>query len=451
MTKVLVVEDDRSLSRLIQTRLEMQGYQVSTALNAEEALGQFRKEMFDMALVDLRLDGYSGIELMGDFHRVGSAMPILILTAYGTIKSAVEAMEKGACGYITKPFEFGDLIVQIDKCLQKRQRAGKAKASDGLIPQVPDIQQIVCKSEKMKKVLRKAARAARAESTVLIHGESGTGKELIASYLHQGGSRKKGPFVALNCAAIPETLLESELFGHEKGAFTGADSKKAGHLVQAGGGTLFLDEIAEISLNMQVKLLRVLEEKAVYPLGSNNAVPFDARILTATNKKLKDEIKSGNFREDLFFRIHVIVIELPPLRERKEDLLDLAGHFLKIHASQMQKGIHGFSERALQKMLHYEWPGNVRELKNSIESAVAFCDQDRITDDLILPAKEISVKGIPSLKDAKKSFEKKYLVKLIGSTRGNVSQAAKLAGKYRADLYELLKKYRLDPDDFRDK
>jgi two-component system response regulator GlrR len=310
---------------------------------------------------------------------------------------------------------------------------------------------IICNSKKMKKVLQKVARAAETDSVVFVNGESGTGKELVANNLHLTGARKSGPFVALNCAAIPETLLESELFGYVKGAFTGADGKKKGLLVQAQGGTLFLDEIAELSLSMQAKLMRVLEEKTIYPLGSNKPVKFDARIITATNKNLKEEIEKGNFRQDLFYRIYVIVIDLPPLRERKEDLPVLADLFLMNYSSQMHKKITGFSPEASQKLLQYDWPGNVRELKNAIESAVVLTDKNLITEDLILPAKKIKNNHIPSLKDAKKDFEKNYLIELIEHTKGNVSQAAKLAGKYRADLYELLKKYQLDPDDFREK
>lgn len=451
MIKILVVDDDRSLLKLIKMRLETENFKVSTAHSAESALALVRNGIFDVALVDLRLNGWDGIELMTDFHRISPELPIIILTAHGTINNAVEAIKKGAYSYLTKPFEFRDLVNQINNCLEPNAPGGVVKDPNITGRGQHDTNTIVCKSEKMKKVLRKVARAAKTDSVVLIHGESGTGKELIANKLHLAGPRQKGPFVALNCAAIPETLLESELFGYEKGAFTGADGNKKGLLVQAQGGTFFLDEIAEISLTMQAKLLRVLEDKKVFPLGSNKSVKFDARILTATNKNLKQEIEKGKFREDLYYRIHVIVINLPPLRERKEDLPELAGQFLTRYATEMQKKIIGFSPAASQRMLCYDWPGNVRELKNTIEAAVALTDQNIISEDLILPAKQIDNTDIASLKDAKKDFEKNYLIQLIGFTKGNVSQAAKLAGKYRADLYELLKKYQLDPDDFREK
>jgi two-component system response regulator GlrR len=451
MTNILVVDDDRSILKLIKMRLETENFQVLTAPNAQSALTLTRNGVFDVALVDLRLDGWDGIELMTDLHRISPEMPIIILTAHGTINNAVKAMKKGACGYLTKPFNFRDLVNQIKNCLKTGESAGVVRHLESKQREQQDTNTIVCNSQKMKKVLRKVERAAETDSVVYIHGESGTGKELIANKLYLAGPRQNGPFVALNCAAIPETLLESELFGYERGAFTGADNHKKGLLVHAQGGTFFLDEIAEISLAMQAKLLRVLEEKTVFPLGSNKPVKFDARILTATNKNLKEEIENGNFRKDLFYRIHVIVIDLPPLRERKEDLPELAGIFLTRYAAEMQKKIIGFSPEASQKMLSYDWPGNVRELKNTIEAAVALTDQNIITDDLILPAKKIDNSGIASLKAAKKDFEKNYLIELIGFTRGNISQAAKLAGKYRADLYELLKKYQLDPDDFREK
>jgi two-component system response regulator GlrR len=340
---------------------------------------------------------------------------------------------------------------KIEKFRENSKLTRERKRLKSTVQEQQGAKKIVCNSKKMKKVLQKVARAAETDSVVLVNGESGTGKELVAKNLHLAGARKSGPFVALNCAAIPETLLESELFGYVKGAFTGADGRKKGLLVQAQGGTLFLDEIAELTLSMQAKLLRVLEEKTVCPLGSNKPVKFDARIITATNKNLKEEIEKGNFRQDLFYRIHVIVIDLPPLRERKEDLPVLADLFLLSYSSQMHKEIAGFSPEASQKLLHYDWPGNVRELKNAIESAVVLTDKNLITEDLILPAKKIKNTGILSLKVAKKDFEKNYLIELIEHTKGNVSQAAKLAGKYRADLYELLKKYQLDPDDFREK
>jgi two-component system response regulator GlrR len=303
----------------------------------------------------------------------------------------------------------------------------------------------------MLRVLDQVSQAAKSDAVVFIKGESGTGKELVAKSLHVAGSRKNGPFVAINCAAIPETLLESELFGYETGAFTGADRSKQGLFARAHRGTLFLDEISEMSLTMQAKILRVLENMEFYPLGSGKTVRVDARVITASNRDLEEEVRKGRFRNDLFYRIHVITIELPPLRERKSDIPLLARYFLKKLATKMNKDVVAFSPSALQKLMSHDWPGNVRELENTIESAVAMTVRNIIADELILPSKTSLPGPLKHFKDAKQDFERDYLLQLIELTRGNVSQAAKLAGKHRADLYELLKKYDLDPASFRDK
>jgi two-component system response regulator GlrR len=310
---------------------------------------------------------------------------------------------------------------------------------------------IIGKSEKMRKVFEQVSLAATTDSNVYIEGKSGTGKELIAKTLHVASNRKDHPFVAINCAAIPENLMESELFGHEKGAFTGAHVSKKGLFSEAGFGTFFLDEISEMPLSMQVKMLRVLEEKEFYPVGGRQTVTVDARIIAASNKNLEQEIENGNFREDLFYRIHVIPIKLPPLNERKEDIPALSRHFLQKYSKKMGKEIEAFSTAAMQKLIAYPWPGNIRELENTIECAMAMTKRNIITEDLILQAHNVNPEGLKPLKDAKENFEKNYLIKLFELTRGNVSQAAKLAGKYRADVYELIKKYNLKLTDFRNK
>jgi two-component system response regulator GlrR len=294
-------------------------------------------------------------------------------------------------------------------------------------------------------------KAADSDSTIYVEGESGTGKELIAKTLHLASPRADRQFVAINCAAIPEMLLESELFGYEKGAFTGAMQNKEGLFFQAQGGTFFLDEISEMPLSMQAKLLRVMQEKEFFPVGGRKTVKMDIRFIATSNKNLKDEVTKGNFREDLFYRIHVIVITLPPLRERKGDVPVLSHYFLDKLSKDMNKKINGFSSTALQKLMLHSWPGNVRELQNTIESAVAMANEDIISDDLILPALNAEVNNLKPLKDAKENFEKNYLLQLIELTEGNMAQAARLAGKYRADLYELLKKYGLKPSNFRKK
>jgi len=386
---------------------------------------------------------------MTDLFQLNPEMPVIILTAYGTIKGAVEAMKKGAFGYITKPFDYDELLLQIRNCSEKSGLSKEVKRLRNLVEGKYRFENIVGKSEAIAKLLEQVAQAAQVDSFVYISGESGTGKELVAKSLHLASSRKNGPFVAVNCAAIPETLLESELFGYEKGAFTGATQSRRGLLAQAEGGTFFMDEISEMPPTMQAKLLRVLSEMVFYPLGSNRTVKVDTRIVAASNKNLEEEVKQGRFREDLFYRIHVIHLKVPPLRERKEDIPLLARYFFKKYSDKMKKDAVGFSQGAFQKMMAYDWPGNVRELENCVESAVAMTDKKVISEDLVLQSKAASPSGPMAFKDAKTEFEKQYLIHLMEITEGNVSQAAKLAGKYRADLYELLKKHELDPEKFR--
>ena len=451
MEKILVVDDDPSILKVIKMRLEAEGYEITTSLQAETALDLAKDEIFDFALVDLRLNGKSGIDLMEHLHQIHPDMPIIILTAYGTIKSAVTAMKKGAYSYLTKPFEYEELLLQTKNCLERRRLTQEVKNLKNMVKERYGFQNIIAKSVAMEKVLEQVARAADSDSNVCIEGESGTGKELVAKSLHLASSRKDGPFVAINCAAIPETLMESELFGYQKGAFTDAYKNKQGLFFQANEGTFFLDEISEMSPAMQAKFLRVLQEKEFYPLGGGKTIKVDTRFIASSNKNIEEEVKKGHFREDLFYRIHVIVIQLPPLRNRKEDIILLADHFLNKYVRETQKDIVGFSPEAIQKLMLHEWPGNVRELENTVEGAVALSTQNIISDELILPTLSFEDTGLKPFKNAKENFEKNYLIQLIELTHGNVSQAAKLAGKYRADLYDLLKKHNIKPEDYRKK
>jgi two-component system response regulator GlrR len=449
--KILVVDDDRNILEVIKMRLVSGGYQVTTTGNAKEALNLAEQARFDLLVLDLKLDEGDGISLMEDFHQTNPNIPVIILTAYGTIKSAVNAMKKGAYGYLTKPFEGHELLLQIDNCLEKKRLSQEVESLRQLVKKKYGFDNIIGKSEKMKKVFEQVTLAAATDSNVYIEGKSGTGKELIAKNLHVASNRKDGPFIAVNCAAIPDTLMESELFGYEKGAFTGANKDKRGLFAEASGGTFFLDEISEMSLSMQAKILRALEEKEFYPVGSRQTIKVDARIIAASNKNLEQEVEKGLFREDLFYRIHVIPIKLPPLQERKEDIPLLSRHFLQKYSKEMGKDVNGFSINAMQKLISYPWPGNIRELENTIECAVAMTKRDIITQDFILPSQESNPEGLISFKDAKENFEKNHLIQLFELTRGNVSKAAKLAGKYRADVYELIKKYNLKITDFRNK
>ncbi len=447
--KLLVVDDDSNLLELIKMRLESAGYEVATALNEEEAITVVKEEAIPLSIVDLKLVRKDGISLMEELHSINPNMPVILLTAHGSIESAVEAMKKGAFDYLTKPFNPQELLVQVERALENRRLTTEIERLKGLLKEKYDFQNIVAKSEKMQHVLEQVSHIAKTDSTVYIYGESGTGKELIAKALYLASERKDKPFVAINCAAIPETLLESELFGFEKGAFTGAIRDSKGLFAKAHQGTIFLDEIGDMPLSIQAKLLRVLQEQQFYPVGSEKPIKVDVRIIVATNKDLEAEVKNGSFREDLFYRIHVIPIKLPSLREKKEDIPILVEDFLKKFNRKMKKNIKGLTSSAIKKLMLYDWPGNVRELENTIEYAVALTQQDVINEDMILPAKDLPAEPLKSLKEAREDFEKVYLIRLLESTGGNVSRAAELAGKYRADFYNLIKKYNLKIEDFK--
>lgn len=451
MSKLLIVDDDPSILTVLKMRLEAGGYEVTMADSIANGLERAQEEVFDLALLDYKLGDGTGIELMEKLREIIPRIQVIILTAYGTIQNAVSAMEKGAYTYLTKPFDDTELMQQIKNCLEKSRLSREVENLRDTVTGQMGFEDIICKSQSMIEVLKLVKQAAATDSTVLISGESGTGKELIAKSVHKSSPRKDGPFVAVNCAALPENLFESELFGYEKGAFTGAEKQKAGFLSKARKGTFFFDEVSEIPLTMQVKLLRVLQENEFYPLGSNQTISLDSRVIAATNRDLVSEVASGKFRQDLFYRIHVIPISIPPLRERLECIPHLADHFMREYAGDMKKDIKRISDAGLNKILKYAWPGNVRELKNVMEFAVAMSETDVIGEELILqkPDELLGNDVLKPLKTAKKDFEKEYIRKLLRMTEGNVSQAAKYAGKYRADFYGLIKKYNLEIDEFR--
>lgn len=461
--KILVVDDDKNILELVRMRLESANYEVATALKEEEAIDQVKKQIFDLSIIDLQLVHRDGISLMQDLHLVNPEMPVIILTAHGSIENAVEAMKKGAYSYLTKPFDPRDLLLQIQRALENRQLTSEIKRLKGLLDERYSFSNIIAKSEKMQRVLEVVSRIAKTDSTIYIHGESGTGKELIAKAIHLASERQNKEFMAINCAAIPETLLESELFGHEKGAFTGAVRSTKGLFTQAHEGTLFLDEIGDMPLQIQPKLLRVLQDRQFYPIGGEKPIEVDVRVIVATKKDLEEDVKKGTFREDLYYRIHVIPIFLPPLRDRREDIPPLVEQFLKRYSQQMKKEVKGITPQAMQKLMLHDWPGNVRELENTIEYAVAMTQKDFIGEDLILQTKlasqeartnlretaPMSQETLKPLKQARDAFEKSYLIHLLELSEGNVSQAAKLAGKYRADFYDLLKKHDLKIENFK--
>jgi two-component system response regulator GlrR len=447
--KLLVVDDDTNFLKLIRIRLELSGYEVVTALNEDEAIAFAKERIFDLSIVDLKLVGKDGISLMEQMHAINPYMPVIILTAHGSIESAVEATKKGAFNFLNKPFEPEELLLQIERALENQRLASEVKRLEGLLKERYDFKNIIARSKKMQSVLDLVSRVARTDSTIYIYGESGTGKELIAKAICLASDRRDQPFVAINCAAIPETLLESELFGYEKGAFTDAKRSYRGLFAQSHGGTIFLDEIGDMSLSLQAKLLRVLQEKKFYPIGSEKPLEVDVRVIVATNKDLEAAVKNSTFREDLFYRVHVVPIDLPPLRERKEDISPLAEHFLKEISQRMKKEMKGISPVAMQKLMLHDWPGNVRELENTIEHAVAITQHDVISEEVILPARNLPVEPLKPLKEAVEDFKRGYLVRLLEFTKGNVSRAAEVGGKYRAEFYNLLKKYNLKPEDFK--
>jgi two-component system response regulator GlrR len=447
--KILVVDDDKNLLELLKMRLESEHYEAVAVWREEDAVKEMKNQIFDLSIIDLQLQSMDGVSLMEQLHLVNPEMPVIILTAYGSIESAVEAMKKGACNYLTKPFDPRELLFQIESALEKQKLTYEIKRLKGLLEERHNFRNIVSRNEKMQNILGQVSHIAGTDSTIFIYGESGTGKELIAKAIHLASKRKDKPFVGINCAAIPETLLESELFGHERGAFTGAVRDSKGLFTQAHEGTIFLDEIGDMPLSIQAKLLRVLQEKQFYPVGSEKPVEVDARIIVATNKDLEAEMKAGRFREDLYYRIHVIPIHLPPLRDRKEDIPLLVEHFLKTFSQEIRKEVKGITSAAMQKLMLYDWPGNVRELKNAIEYAVAMSRQEVISEDLILHSQNIPQEPVMSLREAKDSFEKGYIIRLLELSKGNVSKAAASAGKYRADFYNLLKKYNIKPENFK--
>ncbi|HEY7715217.1 MAG TPA: sigma-54 dependent transcriptional regulator [Candidatus Binatia bacterium] len=462
--QILVVDDNPNLLELIRMRLESADYEVVATGDEAQAVNALKEKFFDLCIVDLMLANGDGLTLMDEFRGINPEVPTIILTAHGSIESAVEAMRRGAYSYLTKPFEPTDLLLQIERALENRKLNYEIKRLKDIINERFDFANIVGRSGKMRAVLDVVSRIAKLDSTVHIHGESGTGKELIAKAIHLASDRKDKPFVALNCAALPESLLESELFGHEKGAFTGAVKSTRGLFTQAHGGTLFLDEIGDMPRATQSKLLRVLQERQFYPVGSEVPLEVDVRVIVATNKDLEEQVRKGMFRDDLFYRIHVIPVYLPPLRERKDDIVPLVEHFLRKYSQHMKKEVKGLTPEALRKLMIHDWPGNVRELENTIEYAVAMTQSDMVTDDYILQGKSATVERAPSfshegpedssaglrpLKDARDAFERDYLIQVLSMTEGNVSQAAKLAGKYRADFYDLLKKHDLKAHEFK--
>jgi two-component system response regulator GlrR len=442
---ILVVDDEEGLLHLVKMRLTAMGFTVTGCTTGREALAVAKNNRFDLAITDLRLGSEDGLDVTEELLRIHPGLPVIILTAHGSIPNAVEAMQRGAFGYLTKPFDDKELKSKIEEGLSPQRMRGEIQRLKSLVNELYGMENIVARSPAMKRLLQQVVQVADSDATILLFGETGTGKEVFARVIHSNSRRNKGPFVALNCAAIPEMLFESELFGHVRGAFTNAHGAKRGLFQSANGGTLFLDEIGEMPLSMQVKLLRAVQEREVREVGSELSTKIDVRIITATNKDLGEAVKNGAFRNDLYYRISVVPLFIPPLRERPDDIPLLAQHFLTASAKRANKILRGFTPAALNRLVAHPWPGNVRELENVIEKATVMTRQDMITPDLLPPMGTSLDSPMKPLTEAKEEFEKTYLKNVLQLTGGNISRAAQFAGRYRADFYKMLKKYGLHP------
>jgi len=450
---ILIVDDDLNHLKTLQTIVRSWGYRVSTADDGVKAVEGVKEKPFALILMDVRMAQMSGIEALQRIKQYNPAIPILIMTAYSSVDSAVKALKSGAYDYLTKPLDFEVLKISIARALEHSGLKAENATLKSKMSADYDLQNIIGKSRPMKELVDMMSMVAPSEATVLITGESGTGKELIAKSIHHNSQRKDRPLVVVNCAAITETLLESELFGHEKGAFTGADKRREGRFKQADKGTIFLDEISETSAAMQAKLLRVIQEREIQRVGGEETLSVDVRILAATNRNLEDDVKEGKFREDLFYRLNVVTLRIPPLRERQDDIPLLAQHFLEKYAKKNHKQVKGFSPLAMDMLLKYAWPGNVRELENVIERAVILLPDEHITE------KELPVTITSSY--AEKSgwvappptvaanrpldeVEKEAILATLEDSGGNKSETARRLGINRKTLHKKLKDYGID-------
>jgi len=445
--RILVVDDDRESCEMLDEALSLRGFAVTWRTSATEAIRLVRDgEAFDVVLTDLRMGEESGLALCRTVNELDGTLPVIVITAFGNIQTAVEAMRTGAFDFITKPFDLEIMTLSLERAI--RHHALRMQVAALVGSEHDSFEHIIGTSQAMRKVFEIISRAATSESTVLISGESGTGKELAARALHARSPRAREPFVAVNCAAIPEALLESELFGHAKGAFTDARTDRPGLFVKAHGGTLFLDEIGEMSLSMQVKLLRALQERTVRPVGGDREIPFETRLITATNRDLEAEVGAGRFRNDLFFRIHVIELVLPPLRARGGDILTLAAAFVARHALRAHRSGLRLSHDAAERLLAYDWPGNVRELENCVERAVALSRGDDIgVDDLPerirrgLGDQVLIRANAPDELVSLDEMERRYILRVMRAVEGNKKLAAQVLGLDRSTLYRKLDKY----------
>jgi len=440
--KILIVDDELSVRASLEEWFVEDGFQVVTAESAEDALMKMHSGPFDLILLDIKMPGMDGITLQQKIKEIDPNAMVIIITAYASVDTAVKALKQGAFDYITKPFDPEDLSNLVNNALKQKYLTDENQRLKEKISELADVDEIIAESDEMKRVLEMVYTVAETDSTVLIRGESGTGKELIARAIHSHSKRRYFPIVAVNCGAIPETLLESELFGHEKGAFTGAQYRRKGKIELANGGTLFLDEIGDISAKMQVDILRVLETKRFTRLGGNEEIYVDFRLVCATNKNLEKLVEEEKFREDLYYRINVFTIFIPPLRERRADIIPLAKHFIKKYARSMGKPEKKISPEVEDLLLRYPWPGNVRELENAIERAMVVGKKPEIClEDL--PLQVNNREGDQASPLSLMELEKQHIQRVLKETGGNVTRAASLLGIDRVTLYNKMKKYNI--------
>jgi len=447
-SKVLIIDDEKSMCDLLEADLKLRDFQTRACMSAAEALRAMEGEAFDVALTDLKMPEMDGIELCQRIVANRPDIPVVVMTAFGSMETAIAAIRAGAYDFVTKPIELDLLALTLGRAVRHRELQEKVKVLSEAVERTTRFDELLGASPSMQKMYDQLTRIADSEATVLITGESGTGKELVARSIHGRSRRRDRPFVAVNCAALPDALLESELFGHAKGAFTDARADRKGLFLQAHKGTLLLDEIGELPLSLQPKLLRALEEGRIRPVGGDKEVPFDVRLLAATNRDLESAVEDGRFREDLYFRINVIQLEMPPLRARGADTLLLAQHFVEFFAARSHKDVVGLSEAVAEKLLAYAWPGNVRELRNVVERAVALTRYDKLAVE-DLPEKvrdyrssQVVIGGTdPTELLPMEEVERRYILHVLKSVRDNKTLAARILGMDRKTLYRKLQQY----------
>ena len=448
--QILVVDDDRTHRNMLLTLLQQWGYQTAGAEDGESAVQACQEQFFDLVLMDVRMPKKTGLEALKEIKLHNPALPVLIMTAFSNVEAAVDAIKNGAYDYLTKPLDFEKLKVVLRNVFE---HVGLVQVNDSLTKALAATEirsNIIGQSEAMRQLLEMVYAIAPSDATALIMGESGTGKELVAKAVHANSQRANGPYVAVNCAAITESLLESELFGHEKGSFTGADKRHEGHFLQANTGTIFLDEIGEMPLAMQAKLLRVIQEREVQRVGGTKPIPVDVRIVAATNRDLQEEVTAGKFREDLYYRLNVVTLHIPPLRERGDDISLLAQYFMERFAQKNNKTVKGFTPGAMDCLTRYSWPGNVRELENVIERAVVLLIGEHISERELPTKLQRTVADETTVDTASmegltlEHIERMVILETLKRVGGNKSEAAKVLGINRKTLHMKLVKY--DPD-----